>query len=75
MRDSTVRLLGIGALLAFCLWLFYDRFDTRDVTTIFTVLMGGIAAELGINKMLHRKDDTAKPQEPPEPPPDVGSGA
>lgn len=36
-----LRSLLVGGLSLFALWLFYDRLDQRDITTVLT-LMGGV---------------------------------
>lgn len=61
--ESLIRLALMFGLVAFCLWLFYDRVDERDIKTLFALLVGGIAGETGLNKvsniLSHRNDPPA----------------
>ena len=49
--ESLIRLALMFGLVAFCLWLFYDRVDERDTKTLFSLLVGGIAGETALSKV------------------------
>ena len=49
--ESLIRLALIFSLVAFCLWLYYERIDARDINTLMSVLIGGIAGEITLNKI------------------------